>query len=150
MSSILDIGHRVDGIIIAIKIRMPKVFYPPLSFIPEVVDNGVETALSDSAFKKNPKKIKKRNRAAARKRAKALGIISVVGVEKIIRNDLNERIIKEVKRRKLTHVETRNITLVPRTKITAIMNRNLKEASIDLLIRILSCLGVSAKIDFNN
>jgi predicted XRE-type DNA-binding protein len=135
--------------VVAFVMCMPKVFYASLEGVPIVVDKAVEYVLSDKAFKKNPKKIKKRNQAAARKRAKRLGIHSLIGVEKKIRTDLNERIIVEVKRRKLTHIEVRNITLVPRTKITAIMNRNIKQSTIDLLLRILCCLGVSVKINFN-
>jgi hypothetical protein len=35
-----------------------------------------------------------------------------------------------------------------RTRVTAIMNRNTKDISTDLMLRVLGALGVSAKISF--
>lgn len=100
-------------------------------------------------YQNDRERIREANQKASREGAKALGINPVIGIEISMRNSLNERIIQEVKRRKLRHIDVAGITLIPRTKITAIMNRNLNEATIDLLIRILSSLGVSATIHFD-
>lgn len=130
---------------------MPRIFHAPLN------DYAIQTAISkktedliDKVFApKDLKWIKEMNQKAARKRAKKLGIKSIPDSGIKIRSQLNERIIQEVKRRKLRHADVRSISLVSRPRFTAIMNRNLHEVSIDLLVRILSFLGVSVNIHFD-
>ena len=55
--------------------------------------------------------------------------------------ELNNKIIDIIKKKKFTHAEVAVISGVGRTKITAIMNRNLMGVSIKTLIRILGGLG---------
>ena len=61
---------------------------------------------------------------------------------------LNDKIIEVVKKKKLTHVQVAKLAKAGRTKITAIMNRNLHNVSVAFLLKVLRALGykVSPKI----
>ena len=80
--------------------------------------------------------------------ATALGLPSSAGVEFEVRHALNSKIIEVVEKRGLTHAEAAKLAQTSRTRLTAIMNRNCEQVSIDLMLRILGALGVSAKISF--
>lgn len=82
--------------------------------------------------------------------AKALGLSPADGLEIEIRSDLNDKIIDVVKKKDLTHAEVAKLAKTSRTRITALMNRNTKEVSTDLMLRVLSSLGVHAKIQFKS
>jgi predicted XRE-type DNA-binding protein len=78
----------------------------------------------------------------------ALGLCPADGIEIEIRSDLNSKIIEVVKKRGLTHAQVAKLAKTSRTRVTATMNRNTKDISTDLLLRILGALGVFAKIQF--
>lgn len=80
--------------------------------------------------------------------AEALGLKSADGVEIEVRSDLNDKIIEVVKKKSLTHAEVARLAETSRTRITALMNRNSKDISTDLMLRILGAIGVYAKIHF--
>ena len=80
--------------------------------------------------------------------AKTLGLSSAHGLEIQIRSDLNDKIIDVVEKKKLTHAQVAKLAGTSRTRITAIMNRNTKDVSTDLMLRIIASLGVQAKIVF--
>ncbi|HMV42896.1 MAG TPA: XRE family transcriptional regulator [Leptospiraceae bacterium] len=80
--------------------------------------------------------------------AVALGFSSTVGLEFEIRSDLNDKIIEIVKKQGLTHAQVAKLAQTSRTRITALMNRQSKDISIDLMLRILGSIGVHAKIQF--
>lgn len=85
------------------------------------------------------------NHKAALKYARILGLKPIndsVGIREL----LNQRIICEVKSRKLRHIDMAAATQMPRTRITAIMNRRLERVSIDCLIQILNILGIQTEI----
>jgi predicted XRE-type DNA-binding protein len=65
-----------------------------------------------------------------------------------VRAQLLSRIIKEVKLQDLTHAAAAQRTRTSRTRMTAILNGNLKGVSTDLLLRIVSGLGLQARITF--
>jgi len=48
----------------------------------------------------------------------------------------------------LTHAQVARLARTSRTRVTAIMNRNTKNISTDLLLRVLYFLGYTAKIKF--
>ncbi len=48
----------------------------------------------------------------------------------------------------LTHAQVAGLARTSRTRITAILNRNTKAVSTDLLLRVLYSLGYTAKITF--
>lgn len=84
----------------------------------------------------------------AKELAVALGLNSSIGLEFEIRNNLIDKIILTVKNRNLTHLEVSKLSGASRTRITALMNRQSKGISIDLMLRILSSIGVQAKLQF--
>lgn len=65
-----------------------------------------------------------------------------------IRNVLNTKIIKVAEKSGLTHVEMAKLAGTSRSRLTAILNRNMQGVSTDLLLRILGALGYKAKISF--
>lgn len=80
--------------------------------------------------------------------AEALGLSSAHGLEIQIRSDLNDKIIDVVEKKGLTHAQVAKLAGTSRTRITAMMNRDTKGTSIDLMLRIIASLGVQAKIVF--
>ena len=80
--------------------------------------------------------------------AKALGLTPADGAEIQLRSDLNSKIVEIVQSKGLTHVQVARLARTSRTRLTAIMNRNTKDVSTDLLLRVLYALGYTAKIRF--
>ena len=80
--------------------------------------------------------------------AEVLGLSPADGAEIEIRSDLNDKIIDVVKTKELTHAQVAKLARTSRTRITAIMNHNTSDISTDLMLRILSSLGVRAKLQF--
>jgi len=78
--------------------------------------------------------------------AEALGLSRAHGLEIQIRSDLNDKIIDVVEKNGLTHAQVAKLAGASRTRITAIMNRNTKGISTDLMLRVIASLGVQAKI----
>ncbi len=81
--------------------------------------------------------------------AKTLGLTAADGAEIELRSDLNTKIAKVVARKGLTHAEVARLAGTSRTRVTAILNRNTKDVSTDLLLRVLYALGYRAKIRFS-
>lgn len=80
--------------------------------------------------------------------AKALGLSPAEGIEIEVRSDLNEKIIKVVKKKGLTHAQVAKLAKTSRTRVTALLNRNSMDISTDLMLRILGALGIQVKIHF--
>jgi predicted XRE-type DNA-binding protein len=80
--------------------------------------------------------------------ARALGLSALDGAEIELRSALNSKIIEAVRAKGLTHQEVARLARTSRTRVTAILNRNTKDVSTDLLLRVLYALGYSAKITF--
>jgi predicted XRE-type DNA-binding protein len=80
--------------------------------------------------------------------AKALGLIPADGVEIEVRSTLNSKIVEAVRRKGVTHAQVARLARTSRTRVTAIMNRNTKNISTDLLLRVLYALGYTARITF--
>jgi predicted XRE-type DNA-binding protein len=80
--------------------------------------------------------------------AKALGLTRADGAEIELRSDLNSKIVEVVQHKGLTHAQVARLAKTSRTRVTAIMNRNTKDISTDLLLRVLYALGYTAKIRF--
>ncbi|MGA2299317.1 MAG: XRE family transcriptional regulator [Candidatus Acidiferrum sp.] len=81
--------------------------------------------------------------------AKTLGLTAADGAEIELRSELNTKIAEVVARKGLTHAEVARLAGTSRTRVTAILNRNTKNVSTDLLLRVLSALGYRAKIRFS-
>lgn len=80
--------------------------------------------------------------------AEALGLSPADGAEIQLRSDLNSKIVAVVRRKGLTHAQVARLARTSRTRVTAIMNRNTKDISTDLMLRVLYALGYTAKIRF--
>ena len=66
------------------------------------------------------------------------------------RSNLNDKIIEVVAKKGLTHADVARLALTSRTRVTAILNRNTQDISSDLMLRVLSSLGVRVKLQFKN
>ena len=75
-----------------------------------------------------------------------LGRLVIANIE--LRSDLNSKIVEVVGRKGLTHAQVARLAGTSRTRVTAILNRNTKDISTDLLLRVLFALGYTAKIRF--
>ena len=80
--------------------------------------------------------------------AEVLGLERADGIEIAIRSALNTKIIRVLEKRGLTHAQLAKMAGTSRTRITSLINRNTKDISTDLMLRVLGALGVSAKITF--
>jgi predicted XRE-type DNA-binding protein len=92
------------------------------------------------------RKIKPTVARNARELARELGLTPAEGAEIALRSELNSKIAEIVQRRKLTHAEVARMANSSRTRVTAILNRNTKNVSTDLLLRVLYALGYTAKL----
>jgi predicted XRE-type DNA-binding protein len=79
----------------------------------------------------------------------ALGLSAADGVEMQIRSDLNDKIIEIVRKSGLTHHQVAALAHTSRSRITAILNRNTKDVSTDLMLRVIASLGYRAKLTFS-
>jgi predicted XRE-type DNA-binding protein len=82
--------------------------------------------------------------------AKEFGLTPADGAEIELRSALNSKIIEAVRRKGLTHAQVAHLARTSRTRVTAILNRNTKAVSTDLLLRLLYALGFTAKITFKS
>ena len=80
--------------------------------------------------------------------ASVLGLTPADGLEIEFRSDLNDKIVEVVKEKGLTHAQVAKLAKTSRTRVTAIMNRNTKDISADLMLRVLAAIGIYAKIYF--
>jgi len=75
-----------------------------------------------------------------------LGLDSVDAAEMEFKLELNNQIIEIVKKKKLTHEQVAKLASSSRSRMTALLNRNTKDISIDLMLRVLSSLGYKATL----
>ena len=80
--------------------------------------------------------------------AEVLGLDRADGIEIAVRSALNTKIIQVIQKRRLTHARVAALAGTSRTRVTALLNRNTKDISTDLMLRVLGALGVSAKVTF--
>ncbi len=85
---------------------------------------------------------------SAKELAKVLGLSAADGLEIQIRSDLDDKIVRVIEEKRLTHAQVAKLARTSRTRVTALVNRNTKDISTDLMLRILSALGVYTKIQF--
>jgi predicted XRE-type DNA-binding protein len=85
---------------------------------------------------------------SARELAEVLGLSAADGQEIEIRSDLNDKIVEVIEDKGLTHAQVAKLAHTSRTRVTALVNRNTRDISTDLMLRILSALGVRAKLQF--
>lgn len=65
-----------------------------------------------------------------------------------LRVALLKKIISEVARQDLTHAKVAERTGTSRSRMTSILNGAIQDVSTDLLLRVLSALGIRARVTF--
>lgn len=78
--------------------------------------------------------------------AKDLGCSEERGHLAVLKAKLTTEIVRSIAKQGLTHREVSELSGVPRTAVTGIVNHSLQKVTIDRLIRILVALGKS--VDF--
>src|SRR5438046_1117799 len=86
----------------------------------------------------------------AKQLTKALALTPADGMEIEFRSDLNDKIIEVVAKKRLTHSYVARLAHTSRTRVTAILDRNTKDISTDIMFRVLASLGVRAKLQFKS
>ena len=81
--------------------------------------------------------------------AQILDLSPAAGAEIELRSELNDNVVEIVRRTGLTHDQVAKLARTSRSRVTAILNRNTKDVSTDLLLRIITSLGYRAKITFS-
>jgi predicted XRE-type DNA-binding protein len=82
--------------------------------------------------------------------ANVLGLTPADGMGIEFCSDLNDKIIEVVGKKGLTHADVALLAHTLRTRVTAILNRNTHDISMDLMLRVLASLGVQAKLQFKS
>ncbi len=96
-------------------------------------------------MRNRPKVVTTKNAAEL---AEVLGLERADGIELAVQSALNTKIVEVVQKRGLTHAAVAELAHTSRTRVTAIMGRNTKDISTDLMLRVLGALGITAKITF--
>jgi len=78
--------------------------------------------------------------------AKEFGRPAERGVLGEVKAQLTVEIVKIIEKRKLTHQKVADLSSVPRSAVTGIVNGSLQKVTVDRLIRILSALGKAVDI----
>jgi len=77
---------------------------------------------------------------------RVLGLSPADGAEIEVQTALCEKLIAIAHHRRMTHAQIAKAAGASRTRVTAILNRNLQGVSTDLLLRILGSLGYRARL----
>jgi predicted XRE-type DNA-binding protein len=80
--------------------------------------------------------------------ALALELSPADAVEMEVRSEINDKIIEVVKSSGLTHAQVAKASGTSRSRLTALLNRERRHVSTDLMLRILASLGYRAKLTF--
>lgn len=78
--------------------------------------------------------------------AESLGLSRERGLVAEMKAKLTKEIIKAISKEDLTHKEVADLSGVPRSAVTGIINGSLQKVSIDRLIRILGTLGKTVEL----
>ena len=78
--------------------------------------------------------------------AESLGLSKERGLIAEMKAKLTKEIIKTMAQKGLTHQEVSELSGVPRSSITGIVNRGLQKVSIERLMRILGALGKTVEL----
>lgn len=80
--------------------------------------------------------------------ARALDLPPQEAVQFELRRQLQKKISEVVRHSGMTHAEVAKAAATSRTRLTALLNGNTLHISTDLMLRLLSALGYSAKLTF--
>lgn len=89
-------------------------------------------------------------RAGKRTAARHWDLQPIDDIDEKIKNLLANKIIEEFRKKKLKHRQLAIAVRTSRPSITRVLNSNLKEVSIEFLLRILCSLGIHTEITFTS
>ena len=78
--------------------------------------------------------------------AKQLGIPKSRGLEAVLKAQMIAAVVREVGRRRLTHVELAARSGLPRSAVTGILSGSLQKVTIDRVLRLLEAAGLKAEV----
>jgi predicted XRE-type DNA-binding protein len=78
--------------------------------------------------------------------AKKLGVSPARGMEAVIKAQLIDAVIKEAKRRELTHAELARRSGLSRSVVTGILAGSLQKVTIDRVLRLVEAAGLVAEV----
>ena len=78
--------------------------------------------------------------------ARQLGIPKSRGVEAVLKAQLIAAIVREIRRRGLTHMEVASRSGLPRSAVTGILSGSLQKVTIDRVLRLLEAVGLEASV----
>jgi predicted XRE-type DNA-binding protein len=81
--------------------------------------------------------------------AAILGLSPADGAGIQLWSDLNDAVIAAVQKSGLTHRQVAKLARTSRSRITAILNRNTKDVSTDLMLCVMTSLGYRATLAFS-
>lgn len=79
-----------------------------------------------------------------------LGLSTEYAVIAEMKASLTSEIIKAIEKKKLTHKDVSDLSGIPRSAVTGIVNGSLQKVSIDRLIRIVGSLGKKVELKYKN
>lgn len=85
---------------------------------------------------------------SARDVARSLGLSDKDSAAMELRVAVVKKIIAEVAKQEFTHAQAAELTGTSRSRITSILNGVVQDVSTDLLLRVLSALGIKATVSF--
>ncbi len=78
--------------------------------------------------------------------ARQLGIPKGRGLEAVLKAQLIAAIVREIRRRGLTHAEVAARSGLPRSAVTGILSGSLQKVTIDRVLRLLEAAGLEANV----
>lgn len=78
--------------------------------------------------------------------ARQLGIPKSRGVEAVLKAQLIAAIVREIGRRRLTHMDVATRSGLPRSAVTGILSGSLQKVTIDRVLRLLEAVGLEASV----
>ena len=78
--------------------------------------------------------------------ARQLGIPKSRGLEAVLKAQMIAAVVREVGRRRLTHVELAARSGLPRSAVTGILSGSLQKVTIDRVLRLLEAAGLKAEV----
>ncbi len=85
-------------------------------------------------------------RTSPRRLARQLNIPKSRGMEAVLKAQLIAAIVREVRRRGLTHADVAVRSGLPRSAVTGILSGSLQKVTIDRVLRLLEAVGLQANI----
>jgi len=87
-----------------------------------------------------------KRKTTAAQLAKDLGIPKRRGLEAVLKARLIAAVVREVGRRRLTHVELAARSGLPRSAVTGILSGSLQKVTIDRVLRLVEAAGLEADV----